>query len=141
MRSASQTKTDAVRQDAKSTSPSIRTATIDRRAGRIEAQCAACPAARREDLTPNTRGEGRAQTIPLFLGRPDRLRRRRRNVSLQAHVDDDVSVVLVVVSDVEHQHGTTNGVSRPCAAIGRNRHRLIEARVGGVGIHAIAVGE
>jgi hypothetical protein len=62
-------------------------------------------------------------------------------MSLQAHVDHDVAVVLVVVGDVEHQHRPPDGIGRPHTGNRAGRHGLIEGRIGGCRVHSVALGE
>jgi hypothetical protein len=60
-------------------------------------------------------------------------------MSLQPHVNGEVAVMLVVVGDVVHQHGTPESIGRPSANDMRNLHRLGELSVGGRRVHAIAI--
>ena len=62
-------------------------------------------------------------------------------MAFEPHVDDDIAVMLVIVGDVEHQHGSSDGLARPHADTGPNLHRLNEVSVGGRCVHPVAVGE
>ena len=41
----------------------------------------------------------------------------------QPHINDDVAVVLVIVGDVDDQHGTSDGIGRAHANTRPNLHR------------------
>ena len=60
-------------------------------------------------------------------------------MSLQAHVDHDVAVVLVVVRDVEHQDGAADRLAGPHAGARRHLDRLVEVGVGGGTVDAVAL--
>ena len=62
-------------------------------------------------------------------------------MALQAHVNGEVAVMLVIVGDVVHQHGAPDGISRPRATNIRNLDRLNEVSVGGRCVHPVAIDE
>ena len=62
-------------------------------------------------------------------------------MAFQPHVDDDVTVMLVIVGDVEHQRGASDGIAWPHANTRPNPHRLSEVGVGGRCVDSVAVGE
>ena len=62
-------------------------------------------------------------------------------MSFYSHVDDDVTVVLVVVGNVEHQHGAANRLRRRLADTRTDRDRLHVVGIGGRPVGLIAVGK
>jgi len=62
-------------------------------------------------------------------------------MALQAHVNGEVAVMLVIVGDVVHQHSAPESIGRTRAINMRNLHRLGELSVGGRRVHAIAIDE
>ena len=60
-----------------------------------------------QSIARNVRGSlGAEAPIPLLLLLS--ARRRWRDVAFQPHVDDDISIMLIIVRGVEHQDGTSS---------------------------------
>jgi hypothetical protein len=62
-------------------------------------------------------------------------------MALQPHVNGYVAIMLVIVGNVVHQHGASDGIGRPRADNMRNLHWLNEVSVGGRCVHPVAIDE